>query len=103
MARLSSLFEKIRNWFLVLIGVLLGVHPAIASKKKTTPAIPERLAAVRSILRERQPDPARAAKKLENAEPSAAPQWGNYWRNWNNWNNWGNWVSWNNWGNWGNY
>jgi len=49
MARLQSWFEKIRNSFLLLIGILIGVQPTIASTSKPAPTIPERLAAVRAV------------------------------------------------------
>ena len=48
MARLLSLYERIRNWFLVLIGLLIGVQigvqPTNASATQPAPAIPERVA-----------------------------------------------------------
>jgi len=103
MARLQSWFEKIRNSFLLLIGILIGVQPTIASNSKSAPAISERLAAVRSRMQEFRHNPALDEKKSDKGEVSTVAQWGNSWANWNNWNNWGNWSSWNNWGNWGNY
>lgn len=102
MARLQSWFEKIRNSFLLLIGILIGVQPTIASNSKSAPAIPERLAAVRSRMHELQQNPVLDEKKNDKGEVTLVAQWGN-WGNWNNWRNWGNWSSWNNWGNWGNY
>jgi hypothetical protein len=106
MARLLSLYERVRNWFLVLIGLLIGVQigvqPTNASATKPVPAIPERVAAVRNRMQELQKNPAVAEKKNDKGEATLVAQWGN-WGNWNNWRNWGNWSSWNNWGNWGNY
>jgi hypothetical protein len=102
MARLFSLAEKVRNWFLVLMGVLIGVSPAVSSAKPD-PGIQDRLAAVRTRMRELQPKPAQNVQKSDKAESTLVAQWASRWANWNNWNNWGNWVSWNNWANWGNY
>jgi hypothetical protein len=91
-----------RNWFLVLIGIVIGVQPTIASKK-SAPDLQQRLATVRSRMRELQRNDASDTTTNDNGNVSRVAQWGNQWGNWNNWNNWGNWVSWNNWGNWGNY
>jgi len=64
MARLQSWFEKIRNSFLLLIGILIGVQPTIASTSKPAPTIPERLAAVRSRMHELQQNPVLDEKKM---------------------------------------
>ena len=45
MARLLSLYERIRNWFLVLIGLLIGVQAGVqptnaSTTSKPAPAIP---------------------------------------------------------------
>jgi hypothetical protein len=102
MARVLSLLEKLRNSFLVLVGLLISVQPSIASNKKPGPTVPERLAAVRSRMRELQPNPY-DAKRSDKGDVSTVAQWGNQWANWNNWNNWSNWTNWNNWGNFGNW
>jgi hypothetical protein len=88
----------------LLIGVQAGVQPSQASTTTSKPpAIPERLAAVRSRMQDLQKDPAVNNAKSDKGENTLIAQWGNRWANWNNWGNWNNWVSWNNWANWGNY
>ena len=107
MARLLSKYERIRNWCLGLVGLLIGVQagvqPSQASTTSKPPAIPERLAAVRSRMQDLQQNPALTNAKSDKGETTLIAQWGNRWANWNNWGNWNNWVSWNNWANWGNY
>ena len=95
MARLLSLYERIRNWFLVLVGLLIGVQAGVqptnaSTTDKAVPAIPERLAKVRSRMQELQQNPAVTQQKSDKGETTLVAQWGNRWANWNNWGNWSN-------------